>query len=90
MIKAVVLGAHYTQFTTYIRNRKYNRNNYGYYNGGDPLMLYGLHHETPIRLLEGWQQNPNYTVNDMVWINWRFENIDFISEEKIYNEGISF
>lgn len=89
-MKAIVLGMNYSQFATYIRNRGLNRDNYGYYNGGNPEKLYGLSQDTKVLMLEGWSENRGYSPEDIQYIKERFKNIQYVSEGWIYGEGTFF
>lgn len=93
MIKAIVIAASFHQYATYIRNRRYKRDEYLYYGGGDIGQILGFNKQTTVfHLLEGWQENRNLTAADARFISLIFniENIHFIPERKIYNEGIVF
>lgn len=90
MIKAIVVAANFHQYATYIRNRGLNRAEYGYYGGNEPSKLYGLSHDLPVLMLEGWSENKNFTPNDLECIKHRFKDIRTVSEGWIYNEGFKF
>jgi hypothetical protein len=90
MIKRIVVSHNRTQYAAYVRNRKWNANETGYYLAGDPTPCYGLPHDTPVHWLEGWSDKISITGKDVEFLKHRFHNHKFISEEKIHYEGIMF
>lgn len=92
MIKAIVVAADYRQFATYLRNRGFNRAEYGYFIWNHPEKAYGLDKKkVKVLWLEGWiegteQYNPEYVSNSLKFLKL-FENQQQVSEVWIYGQG---
>jgi hypothetical protein len=89
VIKAIVVSLSYSQFATYIRNRRLNRAEYGHYKATKPEHCYGLPQNTKVLWLEGWSENPDLTVKDVQFLKDRFYNHQEVSEVWIYGEDFS-
>lgn len=87
MKKILVFASSYGQFINFCRNFNLNRNKDVKY-----VLEYahvcGWWIDQPVVLLEGYEYNPNYTVKLMHYIGCRFEDITFVSEGEMWDEGI--
>lgn len=94
MIKAIVVAKNYSQFATYIRNRGFNREEYGYFIWSNPEKAYGLKKkEVKVLWLEGWSegtanQNPQHIKYGMNFLK-TFTNHSEVSEVWIYGQGFN-
>jgi hypothetical protein len=90
MIKAVVVARDYSQFTTYIRNRRLNREEYGCWRGKEDDCI-GLDGDTvKVLWLEGWSENERIKASDIEFLKEKFSHHKNIPEGWIYNENFSF
>jgi hypothetical protein len=90
MIKRIVVANNFTQYATYVRNRKWTRSDAGFYIAGEPIICLGLPRDTPVHWLEGWSDDSKINNADIDFLKHRFTTHKEISEEKIHYEGIMF
>jgi hypothetical protein len=92
MIKAIVVPKNFQQYATYLRNRGFNRVEYGYLNWNDVWKIRGLDkRETKVLWLEGWSDgtvkvNPEHVRNGIRELK-EFTNHTEVSEVWIYGQG---
>lgn len=85
MIKAIVVAKDFSQYATYLRNRKFSREEYGYFN--NYAQVIGLNKNTKVLWLEGWRDNKFITHSDIKHLTTRFHDHAQVSEVWIYGEG---
>lgn len=91
MKQVIVLASHKLQFINFIRHFRLNANDCKFVLGHQGYSeLYGYHWDTPVLLLDNYQHNENYNLDLLTFIGHRFNNIGFLSEGEMYNEGVKF
>jgi hypothetical protein len=48
-----------------------------------PEKTYGMHMQTPVIMLEGYERNPAYTICTMNFVYHRFRNISLVTESHL-------
>jgi hypothetical protein len=85
--RTLILAMNYHQAISFLRHFKLNPQNFRYVVDYDDLC--GRHWGTPVILLEGYHLNKNYTLGLMTYLEYRFNDIGFISEGEIWeNEEV--
>lgn len=78
MTKGIVIAASPHQYRKLLDMMEASPKDYPMIKSG--IELHGLHPDTLVLLLEGYQLNRRYTVNFMEFVGHRFTNINFIPE----------
>lgn len=82
----LVLAENLHQFKFFVRHFNLNRKDYRYVYDWSDMCGYWI--DTPVIMLEQWHYNKNYTLELMNLMGYRFENIAFLSEGEMWNEGL--
>jgi predicted acyl esterase len=95
MIKAIVVARDYSQFATYLRNRGFKREEYGYFIWTEPSKIQALDkREVKVLWLEGWSDGTTHynpeIVSHGVKLLKLFTNHSEVSEVWIYGQSTSF